>query len=70
MEFISSDKETLRIYQMRKMALSDYTSGINHAKRETATEIAKNLLKMGLSLEQISEGTGLSIEIIKKLRDD
>jgi predicted transposase/invertase (TIGR01784 family) len=28
------DKEALRAYQMREMALSDYTSGINHARRE------------------------------------
>ena len=64
MEFISSDKETLRIYQMREMALSDYASGI----KEATAEIARNLLKMGLSLEQISEGTGLGMEIIKQLQ--
>jgi predicted transposase/invertase (TIGR01784 family) len=29
---------------------------------------AKNLLKMGLSFEQISEATGLSIEEIEELR--
>jgi predicted transposase/invertase (TIGR01784 family) len=37
-EHIAIDKEALRAYQMREMALSDYTSGINHAKREGKRE--------------------------------
>jgi predicted transposase/invertase (TIGR01784 family) len=32
--FVSQDKEALRAYEMREMALSDYTSGINHALRK------------------------------------
>jgi predicted transposase/invertase (TIGR01784 family) len=32
--FVSQDKEALRAYEMREMALSDYTSGMNHARRE------------------------------------
>jgi hypothetical protein len=31
MVFASNDKEALRAYQMREMALSDWISGINHA---------------------------------------
>jgi hypothetical protein len=31
---VLSDKEALRIYQMREMGLSDWTSGLNHARRE------------------------------------
>jgi predicted transposase/invertase (TIGR01784 family) len=34
MAYVSSDKEALRVYQMREMALSDWTSGLNHARRE------------------------------------
>ncbi|MDR1147730.1 MAG: Rpn family recombination-promoting nuclease/putative transposase, partial [Spirochaetaceae bacterium] len=45
--YISGDKEALHAYQMREMALSDWTSGINHAHkegmREEAKEIAKNM---------------------------
>jgi predicted transposase/invertase (TIGR01784 family) len=55
--FVLRDKETLRAYQMREMALSDYTSGINHARREgrqeASLEIIK-LLKEGKSVEEIS----------------
>jgi predicted transposase/invertase (TIGR01784 family) len=32
--FLSSDKEALRAYHMREMAMSDFTSGINFARRE------------------------------------
>jgi predicted transposase/invertase (TIGR01784 family) len=31
---VASDKETLRAYHMREMAMSDYTSGMNSARRE------------------------------------
>ncbi|MFP3089476.1 Rpn family recombination-promoting nuclease/putative transposase [Treponema sp. TIM-1] len=32
--YVSQDKEALRAYQMREMALSDWTSGLNHAREE------------------------------------
>jgi predicted transposase/invertase (TIGR01784 family) len=35
--FVSRDAETLRLYSMREMALMDYVSGINHARREGIT---------------------------------
>ncbi|MDR0451415.1 MAG: Rpn family recombination-promoting nuclease/putative transposase [Treponema sp.] len=31
---VTGDKEVLRAYQMREMALSDWTSGLNHAREE------------------------------------
>jgi predicted transposase/invertase (TIGR01784 family) len=87
MAYISQDKEALRAYQMREMALSDWTSGLNHAREEGIQEgreegiqegivkgreegiraIARNLKKMGIAVEQIAQGTGLSIEDIAKL---
>jgi predicted transposase/invertase (TIGR01784 family) len=75
MAYISQDKEALRAYQMREMALSDWTSGLNHAREEGMQEgivkgreeIARNLKKMGIPVEQIAQGTGLSIEDIANL---
>jgi predicted transposase/invertase (TIGR01784 family) len=75
MAYVSGDKEALRAYQMREMALSDWTSGINHAreegiregKSEGIQEIARNLKKIGVPVEQIVQGTGLSIEDIARL---
>jgi predicted transposase/invertase (TIGR01784 family) len=65
--YISSDKEALRAYQMREMALSDWTSGINYAREEKALEIASKMKKRGTPFDQIAEDTGLSIEDITKL---
>lgn len=75
MAHVSSDKEALRAYQMREMALSDWTSGLNHARREGIQEgrkegrqeIASKMKKRGAPLNQIVEDTGLSAEDIAKL---
>jgi predicted transposase/invertase (TIGR01784 family) len=71
MEYVSSDKEALRIYQMREMALSDWTSGLNHARREGIQEgiekVAAQMKKRGAPIEQIAEDTGLSVEDIAAL---
>jgi predicted transposase/invertase (TIGR01784 family) len=38
MAYVSNDKEALRVYQMREMAMSDWTSGINYAREEGIRE--------------------------------
>ena len=72
LNFVSQDKEVLRAYHMRQMALSDWTTGINTAKEngamEKQLEIAKNLLNKGLSVELIQETTGLDRETIQSLQ--
>lgn len=81
--FVTNDKEALHAYQMREMALSDWTSGINHAMRQgieqgmkkgiekgiqqKAIEVARNSKKIGIPVEQIARITGLSVEDIAKL---
>jgi predicted transposase/invertase (TIGR01784 family) len=83
MACVSSDKEALRAYQMREMALSDWTSGLNNARREGIQEgiekgikkgrregireIAAKMKKRGISPEHIAEDTGLSAEDIAAL---
>jgi hypothetical protein len=57
----------MRSYEQYEKAASDWTSGINGAKQERSWEIAKKFKKMGISPEQISEGTGLSVSEIQKL---
>ena len=41
--------------------------GISQGAYQEKLETAKNFLSMGLSIEQISRGTGLSLETIKQL---
>ncbi|MCI6158342.1 MAG: hypothetical protein MR669_01925 [Selenomonadaceae bacterium] len=43
--------------------------GIQQGKQSAAEEHARRFLKMGLTPEQVAEGTGLSIEDVKKLSE-
>ena len=56
----------------RKEAFNDGFSageerGISLGAYQKAVETAKKFLSMGLSVEQVADGTGLSIEEIEKL---
>jgi predicted transposase/invertase (TIGR01784 family) len=65
----------MRLYEMREKALSDWTSGVNHARREgikegrreVKNEVALNCKAMGMSIEQIAQWTGLTEQQIKDL---
>lgn len=58
----------MRDVMMRKEGyVEGFSSGIQQGKHEQALETAKNFLSMGLPIEQIAKGTGLSIEEIKTL---
>ncbi len=76
---MSMDEKEWELYQSRKMAIMDYNTGIREAKeegkregikkgeRKKQIEIAKELLKLGMSIENIQKATKLTIEEIKKL---
>ena len=44
--------------------------GLAEGKTEERLEIAKKMLEMGLSVEQITEATGLSEEKVLKLKSE
>jgi predicted transposase/invertase (TIGR01784 family) len=75
MAYISGGKEALRAYQMREMALSDWASGINHARREgvqkgmrkEAKEIAKNMKADSEPVDKIMRYTKLTEQQIGEL---
>jgi predicted transposase/invertase (TIGR01784 family) len=97
MVYVTGDKEAIRAYERRQMALSDYNSSMNYARdeglrqgmakgmaqgmkkgitegmvkgrTEEKFEIARNLKKMGLSITQIADGTGLPIETIEQMAE-
>ena len=74
---ISGDKEAVMLAEMREKAMMDEQSRLNGARKEGVKkgvkegkiEVAKNFLKMGMSIEQISMGTGLTIEEVEKLKN-
>jgi predicted transposase/invertase (TIGR01784 family) len=43
------------------------SKGHNEGRSEASLDIARNLKRMGLSISQIAEGTGLSTETISQL---
>ena len=43
------------------------TQGIQQGSQQAKIQTAKNFISMGLSVEQVSKGTGLSIEEINAL---
>ena len=71
--------QEMREYETSKMAYRDIKNSVDTAKREglaegieigmnqKAQDIAKNMLAMGLSAEQVAKATQLSLEIIKNL---
>jgi predicted transposase/invertase (TIGR01784 family) len=63
MDMIQRDPALRRTYEAYEKAASDRTSEINDAKRQ----IAKNFKMIGIPIEQIAQGTGLSVLEIKRL---
>ena len=51
-----------------KEGVSDGISqGISQGEHQAKIETAKNLLAMGISIEQVAQGTGLSLETIENI---
>ena len=79
---MSMDKNERAAYLSREMALHDQATfieegreegrkeGIKEGKIEAKIETAKNILSMGIDVEIIAKGTGLSINEIKKLEKE
>ena len=67
LNFVSQDKEILRNYQLREMALSDWTTGINTAFEKGKMEVAKNALAEGATIDFVKKITGLDMETIQSL---
>ena len=75
LQVISQDDKKRMEYEARQKAIRDYNEGMleshergrKEGKEEEAFNIAKKLLAMGLDLDTISKGTGLTVEQIQKL---
>lgn len=71
-EYLSSDEETMKIYYERERSLHERANMISSAEarglEKGKLEIAKNLLDMNISIEQIVLATGLTEEEINKIK--
>ena len=61
------DAEIVHRKEINSARSDGYNDGKQEGKRETATFIAKNLLKMNLSVKDIMKATGLSKKQITTL---
>lgn len=72
METLGSLDEVKRYYEAREMAIHDEVTRITGAKAEgimeSKLETAQNLLSMGMSVQNISAATGLTVEQIEQLQ--
>jgi predicted transposase/invertase (TIGR01784 family) len=66
---LSQDEEAQRLYEAREKAIRDENSRLKTALRKRDKEIAQNLIKIGLTNDQISEATKLSAEEIAGMRN-
>ena len=77
---MSMDEKEWELYRARQMAIMDYNTGMIKAReegeakgrekgeRKSKIEIAKRLLKLGISIDKIKEATELTKEEIEELK--
>ena len=46
-----------------------YNAGVAQGAEQAKIETARNFIKMGFSLEQVAQGTGLTIEQVKEIQN-
>ena len=64
--YVSRDKELRDLYNLQKQAETAFDRGELKGKLETA----RNLLSMGLTIDQVVKATGLSLRDVTKLQED
>ena len=79
---VSKDEHERAVFRSRRMYQTDLASnlataedrgrqeGMQKGRQEGVVEVARNLLKMRLPLDEIATATGLTIEAINRLRHD
>src|SRR6056297_2159817 len=67
---LSKDEKIQEEYMAREKALMDKYSALSEAEEKAKKEVAINLYKMGLTIEQIAQATGLDKEKLKEILKD
>ncbi|MDR1735450.1 MAG: Rpn family recombination-promoting nuclease/putative transposase [Oscillospiraceae bacterium] len=66
---LSADERTRMLFESREMARMDFESMKDGAVKSARIDVARNLLEMNLSVEQIAKATGLTLGEIDALTD-
>jgi predicted transposase/invertase (TIGR01784 family) len=61
------DRRAIEAYQREEIYEKGMEKGMEKGREEEKIEIARNLLKLGLTLESITQATGLDLKTLKKL---
>lgn len=73
LNLLSSDPNTVRLSELREKAIWDEVSRINGARAEGMQQgridVAHKMLAKGLSIDDVAEITGLSVEEVSKLQN-
>jgi len=68
---MSMDEKEWELYESRRLAIMDYNTGINESKeegiKEGKIEVAKELFKLGLNIDDIQKVTKLTKDEIQNL---
>src|SRR6056297_2875289 len=67
---LSKDEKLQEEYMAREKALMDKYSALSEAEEKGKIEVAINFYKMGLTLDQIAQATGLDKETLKEILKD
>lgn len=69
---MSMDEKEWELYESRRLAIMDYNTGMIKAReegeRKGKIEVAKRLIKLGISIDKIKEATELTKEEIEELK--
>mgnify|MGYP001259587698 CR=1 FL=1 len=72
LDWLSSDEETVRLYELREKAIHDEITRIKGAKeegiKEGIREVAKNMLDNNMNIDLVHKITGLSMEELRKIQ--
>jgi len=68
LKIISKDEKAKMLYEARQAEISDQLTRIKSAEDKKAIKIAENLLKMGISVEQVAAASEISIEKVLEIK--
>lgn len=66
-EYLSSDEDTMKLYWERERSLHERANMISSAEERKTIENAINFLKLGVDVDTVAKGTGLSKEKVIEL---
>ena len=67
-EVLTGDAELKRLAEIRLMSALEEQSALDTAREEGIKEVAKELLKLGMNIEDIQKATKLAKEEIEKIK--